>query len=155
MVENKFVRINPTKNIQEYPCSEKVILCDRFHLGEAVYAPIYRGYTLDYMEHLESLMSRPTILILMNPINTDVIYERHKKENEAFLQEEDIETALALFRDAFDKSTIPIKIEISSDSMEVTELAVEAIIGYIFNINNIPTSINISEFGVNEKFKTE
>jgi thymidylate kinase len=126
---------------------KQIIICDRFHLGEAVYAPIYRDYTLDYGKELEALMPKYTILVLMNPINSRVVYERHEKEKENFLKRDDIEIALGFFRDAFEKSIIPYKMEVSSDKIEVTEEAVSQLYKYIFKIEEIQSSTEISEYG--------
>jgi thymidylate kinase len=82
--------------------SEVPIIFDRTHLGEMVYAPLYRGYSGDYVYEMEQdlIESKPyTIekdvrLILLTSSNTDMLVDdglsfdpaKKSEEQERFIQ---------------------------------------------------------------------
>ncbi len=86
------------------------VICNRAHLGECVYAPLYRGYSGDYvfeMEHsFEMHKNNQTRLILL--VEDFAIAEHFIDDGESFditkrRQEQD------LFLEAFHSSLIPDK----------------------------------------------
>lgn len=82
--------------------SSKNYVCDRFHDGEWVYAPIYRGYTANYMEELESKL-RKTDKYMLAYITADLetIIERIKVRGEDFVKEEHYQLVLDNFKNNF------------------------------------------------------
>lgn len=74
------------------PCN---IIFDRGHLGECVYAPLYRDYSGDYVFDLESNVNkRTTKLILLTTSNFDICvddgesfdFDNKEKEQDLFIQ---------------------------------------------------------------------
>ncbi len=45
--------------INAFKTNDSVLILDRSHLGETVYAPMYRMYSGDYVYELENLVERP------------------------------------------------------------------------------------------------
>lgn len=100
--------------------SDLSLIFDRFHLGEVVYSPLYRGYSGDYVMSLEeeftkkmngSLKARVCLLLLTTRDFTIIeddgkSFDPKKKELEQ-----------KLFIDTFERSTLP-KIRINVDSDE-------------------------------------
>ncbi len=67
------------------------VLCDRFHDGEWVYAPIYRGYTGDYLAEIEEKMNSlpdPVLLIYVTADEKDVMH-RIGVRGEDFVKNDD------------------------------------------------------------------
>ena len=81
------------------------VIFDRTHLGECVYAPLYRNYDGDYVFNMEKMTNlKRTKLILLTTSNFDILtddgesfdWSNKEKEQELFIQ-------------AFNKSLIPDK----------------------------------------------
>lgn len=82
--------------------SSKNYVCDRFHDGEWVYAPIYRGYIADYMNEIENKI-RNTDKYMLAYITADLntIVERIKVRGEDFVKEEHYQMVLNNFMNNF------------------------------------------------------
>ena len=81
--------------------SEKTCIYDRSHLGEAVYAPIYRGYDGDYVFDMEQLINTNGIRLILLKGDTSIVKDdglSHNYENREVEQN--------LFINAFNKSSI-------------------------------------------------
>jgi len=89
--------------------SKQVLICDRFHLGEMVYPPLYRGYHVDYQHRLENMMPKNTILVLLSA-HHNLIKDRF--EGEDYLKGNDIRKCIKLFDRAYQRSIIPMKVRI-------------------------------------------
>jgi thymidylate kinase len=82
---NFVASINPNENY----------LCDRFYEGEFVYAPIYRGYQLDYAKPLEdTLLYKTNAMYIYVKADLDVIKERIKEVGEEYVKDEDLEKVI-------------------------------------------------------------
>lgn len=77
------------------------VILDRGHLGECVYAPMYRDYSGDYVFQLERNFSLDTKLILLTTDNFDFVED----DGEGF-DFSKIEQEQELFKQAFKKSRI-------------------------------------------------
>lgn len=70
-------------------------LCDRFYEGEFVYAPIYRGYKLDYAKQLEDeILYKMNALYVYVKTDLDIIKERISKVGEEYVKDEDLEKVI-------------------------------------------------------------
>jgi thymidylate kinase len=90
------------------------IIFDRWHLGEAVYAPLYRGYSGDYVFELESHHDIDLADVRLILLTEDFDYGRHfVDDGESLGAIENREKEQALFLAAFEKSHIKDKRVIS------------------------------------------
>lgn len=82
--------------------TKKDYICDRFHDGEWVYAPIYRGYIADYLSEFENKI-RQTDKYMFAYIKADLqtIVDRIKVRGEEFVKEEHYQTVLDNFYNNF------------------------------------------------------
>ena len=78
-----------------------VIVGDRWHLGEAIYGPLYRGVSQMSDEDLEDIESCLTSLgakrILMDP-PADEVLRRMENRGEDFLKKDDLRRAMQAYR---------------------------------------------------------
>ncbi len=80
----------------------KTYICDRFHDGEWVYAPIYRNYKACYMNEIESEIKK-TDKYMLAYIYADLetIKERIKVRGEDFVKEEHYQLVIDNFKNNF------------------------------------------------------
>jgi len=89
--------VKPLTETSIYPT---VLLADRWHLGEMVYGPLYRGKSemsdveLDEIEGLLNIRDAKKILL---DIPTGEVLRRMKARGEDFLKEEDLGKAIATY----------------------------------------------------------
>lgn len=77
----------------------KTYICDRFHDGEWVYAPLYRGYTGDYLAEFENeIRKKDTYLLVYVTAQLYTLLNRARKRGEDFVKEEDFSTVLNNFK---------------------------------------------------------
>jgi len=75
-------------------------ICDRFHEGEWVYAPLYRGYTGNYLSEFErEIIKDHNYLLTYVTANLETIITRTRIRGEDFVKEEHFQTVLNLFND--------------------------------------------------------
>ena len=111
------------------------IICDRFHDGEHVYAPIYRGYESDYLQELEVELKKIPFLFINTTANLDIIKERIKNRGEDFVQEEHYQLVLDKFNEFLEKQSMPyIKVDTSDSDMETY---IKNILNAIFIVNSL------------------
>jgi hypothetical protein len=96
------------------------VIFDRFHLGEAVYSPMYRGYSGDYVFELEKkfmldfggpssgLFARRVCLVLLVADNVDNLAPDDGLSHDP--DQKDLEQSM--FVDCFRRSRIPNKVQI-------------------------------------------
>lgn len=77
---------------------DKNIICDRFHDGEHVYAPLYRGYESTYIEEFEELLRNIPYLFVNTTSDIEIIKQRILNRGEDFVKEEHYSTVLELFK---------------------------------------------------------
>lgn len=82
-------------DLQDYrPGSGEHVICDRWHLGELIYGPLYRGESL--LEgagqlHVEMLLQARGALLVHVDEPLDVVRERLATRGETYLRPEDVE----------------------------------------------------------------
>lgn len=96
----------------------KDIICDRYHDGEHIYAPLYRGYESNYLKEFESELRKYPYLFINTTADLKVIFERISKRGEDFVKEEHYQTVLDLFERYIEKQSMPyIKINTSNSQL--------------------------------------
>ncbi|MEM2159353.1 MAG: hypothetical protein QXN55_00150 [Candidatus Nitrosotenuis sp.] len=95
--------------LEKHHPSEVPIIFDRFHLGEFVYAPRYRGYPGDYIFSLEVFHCAELLtnvkLVLLTTSNWDLITDDGESHDFSKKEEEQFD-----FIEAFNKSSFQNKI---------------------------------------------
>jgi len=106
------------KIFKELLARDKVIICDRFHLGEYAYGPVKRGYSDDsslvwlsdieerIKEELNLRNIRLIILLVADPKNA---YRRLKKQGEYLTSTEEINLVNRRYQDALDRTYMPCR----------------------------------------------
>lgn len=90
------------------------VICDRYHDGEHIYAPLYRGYESNYLHEFETKLREYPYLFVNTVSDINVILERIKLRGEDFVKEEHYQTILDLFEKYLEKQSMPyIKIDTS------------------------------------------
>lgn len=103
------------------------VIKDRFHEGERIYAPLYRGYEADYFPELEDKLLekfKPLIVLLQPPLQT--VLDRIAVRGEDFVRPEHIEYCYDKITEIFNDSKLP-KMVIDTSRLTV-EQNVEKII---------------------------
>lgn len=97
------------------------VVCDRFHEGEAIFAPIYRGYTADYFDELEQkLVEKFNVLLVLVRAPYYIIEERLIKRGEDFVKQEDWGRAYDAVNSVYHNSNLP-KVIIDTDKFTIEE----------------------------------
>lgn len=100
--------------------SKTCLIFDRFHLGEVVYSPLYRGYSGDYVMDLEKEFAKRVngslraqiCLLFLKTSDFSIITDDGKSFDP---KKQEIEQSL--FQDTFDRSVLPkICLDVSADS---------------------------------------
>lgn len=90
------------------------LIMNRFHLGEVVYSPMYRGYDGGYVFDLEENFgcaeADDTLLILLTTTNFGFIVEDGNSFNEGDVVKRHNEQII--FQEAFDRSIFPNKVTV-------------------------------------------
>jgi thymidylate kinase len=93
------------KNILDIEYS---VIKDRFHEGEKIYAPIYRGYEADYFGELEYLLQlkfNPLLVLIRPPFK--VIEQRLEERGEDFVKQEHWFYCYLKLNDIYNQSNLP------------------------------------------------
>lgn len=98
------------------------LLLDRFHLGEAVYAPIFRGYFPDYIRDLEKTMKNVKLVVLS--AHSSVVEDRFDGK---FITKAQIPGILKGFESQFYLSEIKDKILINTSLLSPEEVYRKAV----------------------------
>jgi thymidylate kinase len=84
------------------------VIKDRFHEGERVYAPLYRGYEAAYFPELErELIKKFNVLLVLLQPPLQVILDRIAIRGEDFVKPEHIEYCYDKITEIFNDSTLP------------------------------------------------
>jgi thymidylate kinase len=98
--------------IRDYDPVGTHLILDRWHWGETVYGPIYRGassLTDAGLWHVDKFLdARGAIMVLMDE-NAETIRKRIADRGEDFLQDEHVETVIDGFESAFKRSVMSEK----------------------------------------------
>jgi thymidylate kinase len=87
------------------------VVIDRFHIGEEVYGPIYRGrsgLSQENFSEIEQDLNKLNTILIYCYDNENNIAKRFKEENEEFANVEKIAKTLELYKVALRKSNIPM-----------------------------------------------
>lgn len=100
------------------------LILDRSHLGEAVYSPLYRNYSGDYVfpiekEYSDFLRDSLFLIVLVNDPKT--LHDREDGLSQSN-NELDIQKEIDLFQSAFNKSSIKHKIFINIAGMGIAQV---------------------------------
>lgn len=97
------------------------VIKDRFHEGEAIFAPIYRGYKADYFEELEhKLMEKFNVLLVLVRPPYYIIEERLVERGEDFVKKEHWAKAYDSVNEVYWNSNLP-KITIDTNQYTVEQ----------------------------------
>lgn len=105
-------------NFQSLIDPNKNIICDRYHDGEYIYAPLYRGYEADYLKEFEDELRKVPYLFINTTANLETIMNRVKSRGEDFVKEGDFQTILSLYNKYIEKQSMPY-IKIATDDSNV------------------------------------
>lgn len=109
------------------------VIKDRFHEGEQVYAPIYRGYTADYFPELEkALLHKFSPLLVQIQPPFEVILKRIEERGEDFVKPEHFRYAYDKIDEIYENSNLP-KMKIDSDYFSASVIA-EIIVYKMFGL---------------------
>ncbi len=99
--------------------TNKDIICDRFHDGEHIYAPIYRGYESNYLQEFESELKKVPYLFVNTVADLETIKKRIEVRGEDFVQEEHYQLVLDKFNEYLFKQSMPyIKIDTTTGEVK-------------------------------------
>ena len=104
---------------EAYRINESTIK-DRFYFGEAIFAPLYRGYDgSEYFESLEDLlMERFDVLLVLVTAPYEIIIQRINERGEDFVEPEHFKICYDKAREVFNKSKLPkIIVDTHNDSL--------------------------------------
>lgn len=115
------------------------IICDRAHLGEMVYGPIYRGYTGEYVLDIEKRFSKYNelwdnlflIVLTDHPENLIKREDGHSFSIDLDKKQNEINN----FINAYEKSTIKNKLHLNVHDYDIEHLA-NTVIDYIEKTQN-------------------
>lgn len=82
-------------------------IADRFHIGEAVYGSIFRGYEFNYEEIEEELLKLGAKHIYVKA-DEEVILERLRKRGDWYIKLEDVRPIMQKYEEELKKSKLPI-----------------------------------------------
>lgn len=119
--------------------NEGIQILDRFHDGEWIYAPLYRGYTANYLDKIEEKLSERPYLFVNTYSSLETIIKRKQERGEDFVKEDDFSKVLDGFYEFTMKQNMPFA-RINTDNPD-SEKNAKDIIKYfeivqeIFNSN--------------------
>lgn len=87
------------------------IVCDRWHWGELIYGPLYRGESKlgwDGFQALNEWLNRRGAIIVYLDHDHDAILRRWSKRGEDYLKPKDLAHVLEAYENIAVKSTVPV-----------------------------------------------
>jgi thymidylate kinase len=109
------------------------VIKDRFHEGEAIYAPLYRGYIADYFPALEErLKEKFNVLLVKLEPPFETILKRIEERGEDFVKPEHFKYCYDKINEIYEESTLP-KITIDTSKGSVEENVKEIVLTLIEN----------------------
>lgn len=127
-------KLNSYKYIEKLKESNDSLVVDRLvHTGEAIYAPVYRGYTgIDYFSDLEKKMKKEfEIIIVYVTAQEDIVKERLSSRGEDYIKQEDMRMLNILYENYLALSKFKVirydnsKEGIEENAMEVAKKITE------------------------------
>jgi uracil-DNA glycosylase family 4 len=135
LIDGKQQYLSFLKDIKRDP--NDTFICDRFHDGEWVYAPIYRGYKGNYLREIEGkIVPDNNYLLVYVKAKLETIKQRISVRGEDFVKEGDYEKVIENYKNNFlSKQGMPF-INIDTTNIDCQE-NVEKIKQAINKINKI------------------
>ena len=96
------------------------VIYDRYYFGEQIYAPVYRGYSPDYMADLEEELNRVDAVLVLLTAPADIVKQRFDGQ---FIKETDIPKLLDDYNKAWEASTMKHKLRIDTSKMTPNQIA--------------------------------
>jgi deoxyadenosine/deoxycytidine kinase len=97
------------------------VIKDRFHEGEKIFAPIYRGYEADYFDELEKqLVEKFNVMLVLVRPPYYIIEDRLIERGEDFVKKEDWGKAYDAVNTVYHQSSLP-KITIDTNQYTVEQ----------------------------------
>lgn len=120
------------KSLRTYDPSGEHLILDRWHWGELIYGPIYRGATIlgdAGLYHVDKYLDAvgAVMINLTNPL--DVIEERLSSRGEDYLQPEHVAEVLRRFDEVFERSVLTEKHKLTDPTD--TDVISAITLGYI------------------------
>jgi thymidylate kinase len=126
--------LNPNKNY----------LCDRFYMEEDIYAPIYRGYNLNYAREIEKhILNKNNALYVYVKADIDTIRNRIKRCGEDFVKDEDLEKVINNYNKFLFNCKLPF-ITITNNDTDDRDKNAEECVKYAKLANEILTTHRVN-----------
>lgn len=114
---------------------DKPIVCDRLHLGEQVYGPIFRGHNMltdTDQDHLESILLkhyRPVVVLCLPSLDVALYawQDRSAQGKEMLTEQEQFIATYEYYRDKLRTSLPVIRYDYTSDSLDTLAKNIEAL----------------------------
>lgn len=125
--------VDPLLNVRD----DQLLITDRWHVGEMIYGPIYRGVSLvrPVVSEIETLLDDlHAVRIIMSP-GLDVVLDRLRERGEDYLQPEHVEPVYRFYESyarVFDYNVI----ESVPDDQTVFDLVNQAVYGRTFEVSD-------------------
>ena len=117
--------------------NDKLYVLDRFYESEYVYAPIYRNYSMDYLQEIEQLLNQKDVLFVYMQTPFTTIYNRLQELGDEYIDINDIQKICNSFEMFFATTTIPY-ITISGDyNLEEQTTILQLIYSYIDKLKRL------------------
>ena len=114
---------------------DKSYICDRLHDGEYIYAPLYRGYTADYLSQFEKKLRKIPYLFVNTTAGLDTLLKRANQRGEDFVKLEDFKKVVDLFdKYLFSQSMPYIRID---TELNDSEFNTNKILEYMVDIRDL------------------
>lgn len=113
------------------------LILNRAHIGEFVYSPIYRNYSGEYVFDIEKKFDLGNVfLIVLYDSNYEAYLKRDDGESFNEGNIENVKKEIDAFREGYQKSVIPNKIEIDLKDYYLDEKQIDdaRILGTILNL---------------------
>jgi thymidylate kinase len=114
--------------IQYIPNMGVHLICDRFHLGELVYGPLYRGGTQlrgSRLRTLEDMLVKRGAVLIHMTHKPEVLLERQAANGEDFLKPEHVQRVVRRFKEVYTESHVKPKRTLIDPSMHQVQETIQ------------------------------
>jgi len=125
-VPEKHPLVEYTEELVGYrPGMHMHVVCDRWHWGELIYGPLYRGETLlgdDGRKEVDAFLNRRGAFVVHMRSDADTIRERWKVRGEDYLRDEHLEHVMAHYDEVAQDSRVPVVRVTNPDTVTMNQL---------------------------------